>query len=79
MAFGDIGAAAGAAESSATRAHFHAELDLRLAHRHLDLVLAALEAHPESTTATLSGPALTLAELQSLGADPPHAAPTGST
>jgi hypothetical protein len=43
------------------------ELDLRLAHRHLDLVLAALEAHPESNPTRLGGPALTLAQLQSLG------------
>src|SRR5712691_6900335 len=48
------------------------DLDLRLAHRHLDLVLAALQAHPESTPAPLSGPAMTLGELQTLGDGEPH-------
>jgi AcrR family transcriptional regulator len=43
------------------------ELDVRLAHRHLELVLAALQAQPESTPTPLSGPALTLGDLQSLG------------
>jgi AcrR family transcriptional regulator len=42
------------------------DLDLRLAHRHLDLVLAALQAHPEPNPARLSGPAMTLSQLQGL-------------
>jgi|SRR5579859_2645978 len=51
-----------------------AELDVRLAHRHLDLVLIALAAQFESTTAPLSGSALSLTELQGLAADHPRAA-----
>jgi AcrR family transcriptional regulator len=45
------------------------ELDLRLAHRHLDLVLTALENDAgQSTRTPLRAPALTLQELQNLGA-----------
>ena len=44
-------------------------LDVRLAHRHLELMLAGLEAQPASSPPPLSGPALTLAQLQSLGGD----------
>lgn len=47
---------------------FPAELDLRLAHRHLDLVLAAFRP-PQADRTNLSGPALSLAELQRLGGD----------
>ena len=46
---------------------FPRDLDVRLAHRHLDLMLAGLEAQPASNAPHLSGPALTLAQLQSLG------------
>jgi AcrR family transcriptional regulator len=42
------------------------ELDLRLAHRHLDLVLGAFRATP-SPQAELSGPRLSLSELQDIG------------
>jgi hypothetical protein len=42
-------------------------LDLELAHRHLDLVLDALKAPADMDAPPLRGPALTLAELQSLG------------
>jgi AcrR family transcriptional regulator len=76
VAFGDIGVLL-VRLSRPLPGAFPPELDVRLAHRHLDLVLAALKAQFESTTAPLSGPALTLAELQSLGADPPHAARPG--
>jgi hypothetical protein len=40
--------------------------DLHLAHRHLDLVVAALEVHPDSSQTSPSGPARSLAELQDL-------------
>ena len=46
---------------------FPRELDMRLAHRHLDLLVAALQAQPESNPTRLSGPAMTLAQLQTLG------------
>ncbi|MBV8714570.1 MAG: hypothetical protein JOZ65_05835 [Chloroflexi bacterium] len=42
-----------------------AELDLRVAHRHLDLFLSALK---PSTDDALKGPALSLAQLQEIGA-----------
>lgn len=48
---------------------FPPELDLRVAHRHLDLFLAALRA--DATGAEVSGPALSLAALQSLGTSSP--------
>jgi AcrR family transcriptional regulator len=48
---------------------FPAELDLRIAHRHLDLVLAALRPPPVGATPELGGPTLSLAELQRIGAD----------
>jgi AcrR family transcriptional regulator len=77
VAFGDIGVLL-VRLSRPLPGPFPPELDLRLAHRHLDLVLAALEVHAGSTAAPLSGPALTLDELQSPGADPPRAAGTGA-
>jgi AcrR family transcriptional regulator len=45
------------------------ELDARLAHRHLDLVLDGLRAAPLRAVA-LPGPALTLADLRALADDP---------
>jgi len=48
---------------------FPTELDLRLAHRHLDLVLGALRPPPPGMPVELTGPAMSLAELQHLGAD----------
>jgi AcrR family transcriptional regulator len=55
---------------------FPAELDLRIAHRHLELVLAAFRP-PTTHRHELAGPALSLAELQRIGAD--AAGPTLST
>ena len=65
VAFGDIGLLL-VRLSRPLPGPFPRELDMRLAHRHLELVLAALEAHPESRASRLSGPAMTLAELQGL-------------
>jgi AcrR family transcriptional regulator len=76
VAFGDIGVML-VRLSRPLPGGFPPALDLRLAHRHVDLLLAALEAQAESTRATLSGPALTLAELQNLGVDPPRPAGSG--
>jgi AcrR family transcriptional regulator len=66
VAFGDIGLLL-VRLSRPLPAHFPRELDVHLAHRHLDLLLTALEAHPESGSTRLSGPAMTLAQLQNLG------------
>jgi AcrR family transcriptional regulator len=68
VAFGDIGVLL-VRLSRPLPGPFSSELDVRLAHRHLELVLAALQAHTQSITGPLSSPALTLAELQTLGAD----------
>ena len=65
VAFGDIGLLL-VRLSRPLPGPFPRELDMRLAHRHLDLVLAALEAYPDSRPSRLSGPAMTLAELQGL-------------
>jgi AcrR family transcriptional regulator len=46
---------------------FPRELDNRLAHRHLDLLLDGMRANAWSETAELSGPAMTLEALQELG------------
>ena len=48
---------------------FSREMDSRLAHRHLDLVLAGLRAGAGPAPTPLGGPGLTLADLQHLGAD----------
>jgi hypothetical protein len=45
------------------------ELEARMAHRHLDLFLAALRAAPSEVR--LGGAALSLAELQSMAANSP--------
>ncbi len=66
VAFGDIGLLL-VRISRPLPGPFPRDLDVRLAHRHLDLVLAGLEARPEFGPTQLSGPALTLAQLQSLG------------
>jgi AcrR family transcriptional regulator len=68
VAFGDLGLLL-VRLSRPLPGAFPRELDARLAHRHLDLVLTALAAHPESRPRSLSGPAMTLAELQSLRSD----------
>ena len=65
VAFGDIGLLL-VRLSRPLPGPFPRELDMRLAHRHLELVLAALEAHPESRPSRLGGPVMTLAELQGL-------------
>jgi AcrR family transcriptional regulator len=46
------------------------ELDARLAHRHLDLLLDGLRAAGDSAAARLPEPALSLADLQTLSGDP---------
>ena len=68
VAFGDIGLLL-VRLSRPLPGPFPRDLDVRLAHRHLDLMLAGLEAQPASSAPHLSGPALTLAQLQSLGGD----------
>jgi AcrR family transcriptional regulator len=65
VAFGDVGLLL-VRLSRPLPGPFPHELDLRLAHRHLELVLAGLEAHPEASPRRISGPAVTLAELQEL-------------
>jgi AcrR family transcriptional regulator len=51
---------------------FPRELDIRLAHRHLEIVLDGLRMARESTAAPLPGPVLTLDNLRTFGpADPP--------
>lgn len=45
---------------------FPRQLDLSLAHRHLELLLAGLSAASEVGTPRLSGPAMSLADLQNL-------------
>jgi AcrR family transcriptional regulator len=67
IAFGDIGTLL-VRLSRPLPGPFPRELDLRLAHRHVDLFLDALRMAHDSRLAELSGPALTLAELQNLGA-----------
>ena len=47
---------------------FPRDLDLTLAHRHLDLVLVGLRNHPPADVTPLSGPMLTLAQLRHVGA-----------
>jgi hypothetical protein len=42
-------------------------IDLALAHRHLDLVLAGLRTSPTRSNEPLGGPALSLGDLQNLG------------
>jgi AcrR family transcriptional regulator len=70
VAFGDVGLLL-VRLSRPLPGPFPGELDMRLAHRHLDLVLAGLEAHPETRTTRISGPAMTLAELQNLAGSEP--------
>jgi AcrR family transcriptional regulator len=65
IAFGDIGTLL-VRLSRPLPGPFPQELDLRLAHRHVDLLLTALRT-PPGTAGELSGPALTLGELQALG------------
>jgi AcrR family transcriptional regulator len=72
IAFGDIGMLL-VRLSRPLPGPFPRELDLALAHRHLDLVLFALRAHPPSGVTPLSGPALTLVQLQHIGAGGPTA------
>jgi hypothetical protein len=67
VAFGDIGTLLVRLSRPLT-GPFPRELDLRLAHRHLDLVLGALRASTAAADAQLSGPALSLVQLQNLGA-----------
>jgi AcrR family transcriptional regulator len=67
VAFGDIGTLL-VRLSRPLPGPFPRELDLRLAHRHVDLFLDALRMSPGSRPTELSGPALTLGELQNLGA-----------
>ena len=54
---------------------FPPEVDLQLAHRHLDLFLSALR----PTAAELPGPALSLPELQQIGASTRHPRVNAST
>ncbi|HEY2595730.1 MAG TPA: helix-turn-helix domain-containing protein [Chloroflexota bacterium] len=63
IAFGDVGTLL-VRLSRPLPGPFPPELDLALAHRHLDLLLAALR---PSATGNLKGPALSLAELQEIG------------
>ena len=67
IAFGDIGTLL-VRLSRPLPGPFPRELDLRLAHRHVELFLDALRMSPDSRPTELSGPALTLGELQNLGA-----------
>lgn len=46
------------------------DVDTHLAHRHLDLILAGLRANDGNSAAHLSGPALTLADLQAIAIHP---------
>jgi AcrR family transcriptional regulator len=66
IAFGDIGPLL-VRLSRPLPGPFPRELDLMLAHRHLDLFLAALRPSPSGAASTLSGPALSLSQLQDLG------------
>jgi AcrR family transcriptional regulator len=61
VAFGDIGTLL-VRLSRPLPGAFPADLDLRLAHRHVDLFLAALR----TTTTPLSGPTLSLSDLQNI-------------
>ncbi len=65
IAFGDVGLLL-VRLSRPLPGPFPPELDLSLAHRHVDLVLAAMRATP-TPVAELGGPALSLAELQDIG------------
>jgi hypothetical protein len=68
IAFGDIGPLL-VRLSRPLPGPFPRELDLTLAHRHLDLFLAALRPSPSGAASTLSGPALSLSQLQDLGTE----------
>jgi hypothetical protein len=46
---------------------FQRDIDLSLAHRHVDLFLAGLRTAPDSSPTDLAGPALTLGDLRNLG------------
>jgi len=50
---------------------FTRELNDRLAHRHLELVVSALRSASDRPAAVLAGPALTLKDLRTLGAPQP--------
>jgi AcrR family transcriptional regulator len=65
IAFGDIGTLL-VRLSRPLPGAFPREVDLRLAHRHVDLLLDGLR--PDPTATPLAGPALTLDDLQKLGA-----------
>jgi AcrR family transcriptional regulator len=66
IAFGDVGLLL-VRLSRPLPGRLPADIDLSLAHRHLDLVLAAFRP-PPSPAAELSGPALSLSELQDIAA-----------
>jgi AcrR family transcriptional regulator len=66
VAFGDVGPLL-VRLSRPLPGPFPRELDASLAHRHLDLVLAGLRAGSDAGTGRLSGPALSLTDLQRLG------------
>jgi AcrR family transcriptional regulator len=68
IAFGDIGTLL-VRLSRPLPDPFPPELDLRLAHRHVDLLLTALRMSPGASPIELSGPALTLGELQDIGSN----------
>jgi AcrR family transcriptional regulator len=65
IAFGDIGTLL-VRLSRPLPGPFPPELDLRLAHRHVDLLLSALRVTPGANPSELSGPALTLGDLQGI-------------
>ena len=67
IAFGDIGTLL-VRLSLPLPGAFPRDLDLTLAHRHLDLVLVGLRNHPPVDVTPLSGPMLTLAQLRHVGA-----------
>jgi hypothetical protein len=89
VAFGDIGLMV-VRLTRPLPGPFPREVDDRLAHRHLDLLIDGLRAAHDGNSALLDGPGLTLADLRAMAptaetaeaaaaSDPTHATPAPPT